>query len=107
MDCKRRRAIIIKILIEKKRVTLKELAELCNVSVRTIQRDMAKLSPLFAIGADAGFGGCHYLVNEPNDEVNKLTIKQVVVLYEVCEYATEEQAIVIQSVIDKFWDYRL
>ena len=107
MDYQRRRAIIIKIMIEKKRVTLKELAELCNVSVRTIQRDMEELSPLFAIGAEAGYGGCHYLINEPNEEVNKLTIQQVTVLYEICECVTEEQAGVIKGVIDKFWNYRL
>ena len=107
MDYKKRRAVIIKIMIEKKRVTLKELAELCNVSMRTIQRDMEELSSLFDIGAESGFGGCHYLINEPSEETNKLTINQLIVLQEACEYVTEEQAKVIQSVIDKFWNYRL
>ena len=107
MDCRKRRAVIIQILVDKKSATLKELAELCNVSVKTIQRDIEILSPLFAIGADAGFGGCHYLINEPSEEVNKLTIQQVTVLYEICECVTEEQAAIIQSVIDKFWTYRL
>ena len=107
MDCRKRRAVIIQILVDKKRATLKELAEFCNVSVKTIQRDMEILSSLFAIGADAGFGGCHYLINEPSEEVNKLTIQQVTVLYEICECVTEEQAVIIKSVIDKFWTYRL
>lgn len=107
MDYQKRRAVIIKTMIEKKRVTLKELAELCNVSMRTIQRDMEELSPLFAIGAEVGYGGCHYLINEPSEEANKLTINQLVVLQEACEHVTEEQAMVIQSVIDKFWNYRL
>lgn len=107
MDCGSRRAFIVQILIDRKRVTLKELAELCNVSVRTIQRDIEVLSPLFAIGADVGYGGSHYLMNVPSEGVNKLTVKQVVVLNEVCEYATEEQAEIIRSIIDKFWTYRL
>ena len=76
MDYQKRRAVIIKTMIEKKRVTLKELAELCNVCMRTIQRDMEELSSLFAIGAEVGFGGCHYLINEPSEEANKLTINQ-------------------------------
>lgn len=107
MDCGSRRAFIVQILIDRKRATLKELAELCNVSVRTIQRDIEVLSPLFAIGADVGYGGSHYLVKVSNEGVNKLTVKQVVVLNEVCEYATEEQAAIIKSIIDKFWTYRL
>ena len=52
-------------------------------------------------------GGSHYLVKVPNEGVNKLTVKQVVVLNEVCEYATEEQAAVIKNIIDKFWTYRV
>ena len=107
MDCRSRRAFIMKILIDKKRITLKELAEICNVSVKTIQRDIAILGSLFAIGADVGYGGSHYLMKEPAEDMNKLTIQQVVALYEVCECVTEEQAVVIKSVIDKFWTYRL
>lgn len=59
MDCGSRRAFIVQILIDRKRATLKELAELCNVSVRTIQRDIEVFSPLFAIEADVGYGGSH------------------------------------------------
>lgn len=67
MDCGSRRAFIVQILIDRKRATLKELAELCSVSVRTIQRDIEVLSPLFAIGADVGYGGSHYLMNGSGD----------------------------------------
>ena len=107
MDCRSRRAFIVQTLIERKRATLKELAKLCNVSVKTIQRDIAILSPLFAIGAEVGYGGGHYLMKIPNETPNKLTAKQVVVLNEVCESATKEQAEIIKSVIDKFWTYRV
>lgn len=107
MDCDSRRAFIVQILIDRQIATLKELAELCRVSVRTIQRDIEILSPLFAIGADVGYGGSHYLMKIPSEGVNKLTVNQVVVLNEVCECVTEEQAAVIKSVIDKFWTYRM
>ena len=107
MDCRSRRAFIVQTLMERKRATLKELAKLCSVSVKTIQRDIATLTPLFAIGADVGYGGGHYLMKEPNETPNKLTVQQVVVLSEICESVTEEQAEIIRSVIDKFWTYRL
>lgn len=107
MDCGSRRAFIVQILIDRKRATLKELVELCSVSVRTIQRDIEVLSSLFAIGADVGYGESHYLMNVPSESINKLTVKQVVVSNEICEYATEEQAEIIKSIIDKFWTYRL
>lgn len=107
MDCSSRRAFIVQILIDRKSVTLKELATLCNVSVRTIQRDIEVLSSLFAIGANVGYGGSHYLMNVPSECVNKLTVKQVVVLNQVCEYATEEQRTIIKGIIDKFYTYRL
>lgn len=107
MDCRSRRAFIVQTLMERKRATLKELAKLCSVSVKTIQRDIAALTPLFAIGADVGYGGGHYLMKEPNETPNKLTVQQVVVLSEICESVTEEQAEIIRSVIDKFWIYRL
>ena len=107
MDCRSRRAFIVQTLMERKKATLKELAKLCSVSVKTIQRDIAILSPLFAIGADVGYGGGHYLMKEPNETSNKLTVQQVVVLNEVCKSVTEEQAEIIQSIIDKFWTYRV
>ena len=75
--------------------------------MKTIQRDIAALSPLFAIGADVGYVGGHYLMKEPNETSNKLTVQQVVVLNEVCKSVTEEQAEIIQSIIDKFWTYRV
>ena len=65
MNTADRRAEIISILMVRRRITAKELAEEFNVTVRTIQNDIQALSPGFPIytrqGGDGGiFVGDNY-----------------------------------------------
>ena len=105
-DRGRRRAYLIQYLMDHERATLRELAEVCGVSARTIQRDITILTPLFMISSDQGYNGAHYLVDKAQKESNRLTAKQVVVLNELIDVVTEEQAQVLHEIIDKFWTYR-
>lgn len=98
----RRRAYIIQYLIEQGSASIRILAEICQVSERTIKRDIVILSGDYAITAEPGRNGRHYLIQNPKVDEDKLSNEQLLALYEAMEVVSEKTAKVIQSVIDKF-----
>lgn len=98
----RRRAYIIQYLIEQGSASIRKLAEICQVSERTIKRDIVILSGDYAITAELGRNGRHYLIRNPKVDGDKLSNEEVLALYEAMEAVGEKTAKIIQGIIDKF-----
>ena len=87
MNTAGRRAEIISILMVRRRITAKELAEEFNVTVRTIQNDIQALSLGFPIYTKQGGDGGIFVGENYKPYMNTLTPLELKVLQEMYELA--------------------
>ena len=83
MNTAGRRAEIISILMVRRRITAKELAEEFNVTVRTIQNDIQALSLGFPIYTRQGGDGGIFVGDNYKPYMNTLTPLELKVLHEM------------------------
>ena len=83
MNTAGRRAEIISILMIRRRITAKELAEEFNVTVRTIQNDIQALSLGFPIYTRQGGDGGIFVGDNYKPYMNTLTPLELKVLHEM------------------------
>ena len=87
MNTADRRAEIINILLVRRRITAKELADEFNVTVRTIQNDIQALSLGFPIYTKQGGDGGIFVGENYKPFMNTLTTLELKVLQEMYELA--------------------
>ena len=87
MNTADRRAEIINILLVRRRITAKELADEFNVTVRTIQNDIQALSLGFPIYTKQGGDGGIFVGENYKPYMNTLTPLELKVLQEMYELA--------------------
>lgn len=87
MNTADRRAEIISILMVRRRITAKELAEEFNVTIRTIQNDIQALSLGFPIYTRQGGDGGIFVGDNYKPYMNTLTPLELKVLHEMYELA--------------------
>ena len=85
MNTADRRAEIINILLVRRRITAKELADEFNVTVRTIQNDIQALSLGFPIYTKQGGDGGIFVGENYKPNLNTLTPLELKVLQEMYE----------------------
>ena len=87
MNTADRRAEIVSILLVRRRITAKELADEFNVTVRTIQNDIQALSLGFPIYTKQGGDGGIFVGENYKPYMNTLTPLELKVLQEMYELA--------------------
>ena len=91
MNTADRRAEIINILLVRRRITAKELADEFNVTVRTIQNDIQALSLGFPIYTKQGGDGGIFVGENYKPYMNTLTPLELKVLFQViCKYGPDK-----------------
>ena len=96
------RAEIISILMVRRRITAKELAEEFNVTVRTIQNDIQALSPGFPIYTRQGGDGGIFVGDNYKPYMNTLTPLELKVLHEMYGLADGIHKKVLFQLIRKY-----
>ena len=107
MNTADRRAEIINILIVRRRITAKELADEFNVTVRTIQNDIQALSLGFPIYMKQGGDGGIFVGENYKPYMNTLTHLELKVLQEMYELAEGIHKKVLFQVICKYGPNKL
>ena len=102
MNTADRRAEIINILIVRRRITAKELAEEFNVTVRTIQNDIQALSLGFPIYTRQGGDGGIFVGDNYKPYMNTLTPLELKVLHEMYGLADGIHKKVLFQLIRKY-----
>ena len=102
MNTAGRRAEIISILMVRRRITAKELAEEFNVTVRTIQNDIQALSLGFPIYTKQGGDGGIFVGENYKPFMNTLTTLELKVLQEMYELAEGIHKKILFQVICKY-----
>lgn len=97
-----RRAEIINILLVRRRITAKELAEEFNVTVRTIHNDIQALSLGFPIYTKQGGDGGIFVGESYKPYMNTLTPLELKILQEMHELAEGIHKKVLFQVICKY-----
>ena len=97
-----RRAEIISILMVRRRITAKELAEEFNVTVRTIQNDIQALSLGFPIYTRQGGDGGIFVGDNYKPYMNTLTPLELKVLHEMYGLADGIHKKVLFQLIRKY-----
>lgn len=103
MNTADRRAEIINILLVRRRITAKELADEFHVTVRTIQNDIQALSLGFPIYTKQGGDGGIFVGENYKPYMNTLTPLELKVLQEMYELAEGIHKKVLFQVICKLW----
>ena len=101
MNTADRRAEIINILLVRRRITAKELADEFHVTVRTIQNDIQALSLGFHFTKQGGDGGI-FVGENYKPYMNTLTPLELKVLQEMYELAEGIHKKVLFQVICKY-----
>ena len=102
MNTAGRRAEIISILMDRRRITAKELAEEFNVTVRTIQNDIQALSLGFPIYTRQGGDGGIFVGDNYKPYMNTLTPLELKVLHEMYGLADGIHKKVLFQLIRKY-----
>ena len=102
MNTADRRAEIISILMVRRRITAKELAEEFNVTVRTIQNDIQALSLGFPIYTRQGGDGGIFVGDNYKPYMNTLTPLELKVLHEMYGLADGIHKKVLFQLIRKY-----
>ena len=102
MNTADRRAEIINILLVRRRITAKELADEFNVTVRTIQNDIQALSPGFPIYTRQGGDGGIFVGDNYKPYMNTLTPLELKVLHEMYGLADGIHKKVLFQLIRKY-----
>ena len=102
MNTADRRAEIINILLVRRRITAKELAEEFNVTVRTIQNDIQALSLGFPIYTRQGGDGGIFVGDNYKPYMNTLTPLELKVLHEMYGLADGIHKKVLFQLIRKY-----
>lgn len=102
MNAADRRIEIISVLIARRRVTAKELADEFGVTVRTIQNDVQALSLGFPIYTKQGVDGGIFMGENYNPYINSLTPKELKTLKELYEVAEEIHKEMLLQILRKY-----
>lgn len=102
MNTADRRAEIINILLVRRRITAKELADEFSVTVRTIQNDIQALSLGFPIYTKQGGDGGIFVGENYKPYMNTLTPLELKVLQEMYELAEGIHKKVLFQIICKY-----
>ena len=102
MNTADRRAEIINILLVRRRITAKELADEFHVTVRTIQNDIQALSPGFPIYTRQGGDGGIFVGDNYKPYMNTLTPLELKVLHEMYGLADGIHKKVLFQLIRKY-----
>ena len=102
MNTADRRAEIINILLVRRRITAKELADEFNVTVRTIQNDIQALSLGFPIYTRQGGDGGIFVGDNYKPYMNTLTPLELKVLHEMYGLADGIHKKVLFQVLRKY-----
>ena len=107
MNTADRRAEIISILMVRRRITAKELAEEFNVTVRTIQNDIQALSLGFPIYTKQGGDGGIFVGENYKPYMNTLTPLELKVLQEMYELAEGIHRKILFQILCKYGPEKL
>ena len=107
MNTAGRRAEIISILMVRRRITAKELAEEFNVTVRTIQNDIQALSLGFPIYTKQGGDGGIFVGENYKPYMNTLTPLELKVLQEMYELAEGIHRKILFQILCKYGPEKL
>ena len=102
MNTADRRAEIINILLVRRRITAKELADEFSVTVRTIQNDIQALSLGFPIYTKQGGNGGIFVGENYKPYMNTLTTLELKVLQEMYELAEGIHKRVLFQILGKY-----
>ena len=97
-----RRTRIIEFLLHTKYATRVELAEMFDVSIDTIHRDITYLSSIAPIYTKQGNGGGIYILPEYRSYKNYLTDAEENFLYSLMPLVSNEEKRILCSIIIKF-----
>ena len=102
MNTADRRAEIVSILLVRRHITAKELADEFNVTIRTIQNDIQALSLGFPIYTKQGGDGGIFVGENYKPFMNTLTTLELKVLQEMYELAEGIHKKVLFQIICKY-----
>ena len=104
MSARVRRPEIIRILLGCERTTMSRLAEVLDVSVRTIHRDILALTvdEGYPINTDLGNGGGVYLTDYKHPHKHILSQEQIRVLTELSSEVDGHRAEVLKGIISAY-----
>lgn len=103
-DC---RAEIVSILLVRRRITAKELADEFNVTIRTIQNDIQALSLGFPIYTKQGGDGGIFVGENYKPYMNTLTPLELKVLQEMYELAEGIHRKILFQILCKYGPEKL
>lgn len=107
MNTADRRAEIVSILLVRRRITAKELADEFNVTVRTIQNDIQALSLGFPIYTKQGGDGGIFVGENYKPYMNTLTPLELKVLQEMYELAEGINRKILFQILCKYGPEKL
>lgn len=107
MNTADRRAEIVSILLVRRRITAKELADEFNVTVRTIQNDIQALSLGFPIYTKQGGDGGIFVGENYKPYMNTLTTLELKVLQEMYELAEGIHRKILFQILCKYGPEKL
>ena len=107
MNTADRRAEIVSILLVRRRITAKELADEFNVTVRTIQNDIQALSLGFPIYTKQGGDGGIFVGENYKPYMNTLTPLELKVLQEMYELAEGIHRKILFQILCKYGSEKL
>ena len=107
MNTADRRAEIVSILLVRRRITAKELADEFNVTVRTIQNDIQALSLGFPIYTKQGGDGGIFVGENYKPYMNTLTPPELKVLQEMYELAEGIHRKILFQILCKYGPEKL
>ncbi len=107
MNAAERRNEIISILIVRRHITTKELADEFDVAVRTIKNDIQALSFAYPIYTKPGGAGGVFIGGHYNPHVNSLTQKELETLKEIYEDAEDRHKDVLAQILHKYGSDKL
>lgn len=107
MNTADRRAEIVSILLVRRRITAKELADEFNVTVRTIQNDIQALSLGFPIYTKQGGDGGIFVGENYKPYMNTLTPLELKVFQEMYELAEGIHRKILFQILCKYGPEKL
>ena len=107
MNTADRRAEIVSILLVRRRITAKELADEFNVTVRTVQNDIQALSLGFPIYTKQGGDGGIFVGENYKPYMNTLTPLELKVLQEMYELAEGIHRKILFQILCKYGPEKL
>lgn len=102
MNAAERRNEMISILVVRRHITTKELADEFDVAVRTIKRDIQALSFAYPIYTKLGVAGGIFIGGHYNPHINSLTQKELKTLKEIYKDAEDRHKEVLAQILHKY-----